>query len=128
MAFSARHFAWPVWHTFLAVTPITSAARDIAAPFMIRFVVVFTTLSFLVSLLSWSRAVGLPHFPMAGPALAIHMIIHGLYGGIAALPTRRRGTMAAMALSAMLIDVDHLAYMLGWPVPSRTSHSLFFIV
>jgi hypothetical protein len=56
------------------------------------------------------------------------MLLHAVYGGLAGLPSRRRNVVLAMAGSAMLIDVDHLAYYLGWPVPPRTSHSLCFLV
>jgi hypothetical protein len=56
------------------------------------------------------------------------MAFHAFYGAVAALPTRRRDAIVTMAVSAMLIDVDHLAYYLGLPIPPRTSHSLMFLV
>jgi hypothetical protein len=72
--------------------------------FPIWFVVVFTSASFLVSL-----AAGHGHFPAAAPALIFHMAVHAIFGAMAAAPTRRLDVVLAMALSAMLVDVDHLA-------------------
>jgi hypothetical protein len=71
---------------------------------------------------------GLGHLPTASTALVMHVAVHGFYGALAALPTRRHGPIIAMALGAILIDVDHLAWYVGWPVPPRTNHSLFFLV
>ncbi len=96
--------------------------------FAIRFTLAFTSASFLLSLLSWSLSPGHGHFPIAGAALIFHMSVHAVYGAVAAVPTRRREVVVAMALCAMLIDVDHLAYFLGWPVPPRTSHSALFLL
>jgi len=101
--------------------------KDTNSLFALRFSIVFSAVSFLVSLLSWGRGGGLGTFPDASPVLLLHMAIHAFYGAVAALPTRRRGPIIAMAVSAMMIDVDHVAYYLGWPVPPRTSHSLFFL-
>jgi len=84
--------------------------------------------SFVVSLLSWSHGIGLGQFPAATTGILLHLAFHAVYGAIAAVPTRRRATIIAMALSALAIDLDHLAYYLGWPVPPRASHSLFFLV
>ena len=54
-------------------------------------------------------------------------MVHAFYGAVAGLPTRRRDCVAAIAVAAMLIDVDHLGFYLGWPVPTRASHSLLFL-
>jgi hypothetical protein len=96
--------------------------------YVIRFVIAFSTASFLVGLLSWSRGSGTGTIPMASLALLMHLVVHALFGAAVALPTGRRGPIFTMAISAVLIDVDHLASYLGWPVPPRTSHSLFFLV
>jgi hypothetical protein len=96
--------------------------------FVFRFVFAFTAASFLFGLLSWSRGSGNGSLPTASLALLVHLFVHGLFGIAVALPTGRRGPILAMALSAVLIDVDHLANYIGWPVPPRTSHSLFFLV
>ncbi len=95
--------------------------------FAVRFVVAFTAASFVVSLLSWSRSAG-GYIPNVGTSVLIHMVVHAVFGAVAALPTRRPGPILAMATCSMLIDIDHLAYFLGWPVPTRGSHSLLFLV
>ena len=61
-------------------------------------------------------------------ALVFHMAVHAAFGAVAAAPTRNRWVIGALACSAMLIDVDHIASFLGWPVPGRGSHSVTFLV
>jgi uncharacterized membrane protein YwaF len=95
-----------------------------------RFVLAFTALSLLFTLLSWGHASSEPFWErteVASGDLAFHLLRHALLGGLVALPTRRIDYILAAAIAAVLIDVDHLN-LLGIPTVSRSSHSLGFLV
>jgi hypothetical protein len=97
---------------------------------VLRFILAFTAVSFLFTLLSWGRVSPQPFWVGSeGDSLSLmfHLMRHALLGGMVALPTRRLNYVLAGSLAALLIDVDHLGW-LGVPTVSRSSHSLGFLV
>jgi hypothetical protein len=95
---------------------------------IILFSITFAAASLLFSLLSWGRAGPEPR-PEMLPYLSgglLDLVEHAVLGSIAALPTRRKLAIIICALGAVLIDVDHIGFVLGLPMQGRPSHGVTF--
>lgn len=98
--------------------------------FLILFSTVFAASSFFFSLLSWGRA-GLgprPEMLQYVSGGVIDLVEHAALGALAALPTRKKLAIVVCALATMLIDVDHIGFMVGLPTQGRASHGVPFAV
>jgi hypothetical protein len=97
---------------------------------ILRFSFSTVTIALAFTLLSWGQAEPHPfwiHNPYDPVELPLHLLWHGLFGAMVALPTCRLRFIFASGLAALLIDVDHVG-LLGLPVVSRSTHSLGFIM
>ncbi len=96
---------------------------------MVSLVLVFAALSLLFSLSSWGRAVP----PSIGTPLGIiheipDVIGHLLFGMLACLPSRQRPLIVTGGLLGVVLDADHLGRLIGFPLLSRASHSVGFLI
>lgn len=98
--------------------------------FLFLFSIVFAASSFFFSLLSWGHARLEPRPEMLQYVSGglVDLVEHAALGALVALPTRKKLAIVVCALAAMLIDVDHIGFMVGLPTQGRASHGVPFAV
>jgi len=61
------------------------------------------------------------------PSMKFDSIMHGIFGFFLGLFTLEPSYVIFSVFTSVLMDLDHVPFLLGLPVPARISHSLVFL-
>ncbi|MSP79024.1 MAG: hypothetical protein EXR67_05665 [Dehalococcoidia bacterium] len=95
----------------------------------LTFGLIFALLSLIFSAFTFGRfPAARIAIPLPSVDLFVDVVMHMAAGALAVLPSRCASLVVGGGLAALLVDVDHIGRVLALPMPSRASHSLFFLL
>ncbi|GEM_PF-4120960 len=91
-------------------------------------VLAFALVSVAYSLATWGMAPAWQRVPNVNIGLALHIAGHLGFGALVALSLRRLDLILLTTALSLLVDIDHLGTVLGWPTVFRSGHSIGFLL
>lgn len=86
----------------------------------------FTAIGLVYSLTTWGMVPVWQRVPVVNVGLMAHLTGHLVFGAMVAVSLRRFDLIALTAAMSMLVDIDHVGTVLGWPTVFRSGHSVGF--